>query len=62
MIFIRVLTNYENAKERNMQGQDKVIMAISSALLGLLPTIFNEKLLGMIQVPNVLFKALIILR
>lgn len=57
---IRVLTNYENAKERNMQGQDKVIMAISSALLGLLPTIFNEKSLGMTQVPNVLFKALII--
>lgn len=57
---IRVLTNYENAKERNMQGQDKVIMAISSALLGLLPTIFNKKLLETIQVPNVLLKALII--
>lgn len=57
---IRILMNYENAKERNMQGQDKVIMVISSALLGLLPTIFNEKLLATIQVPNVLFKALII--
>lgn len=56
----RLWTIYEDTKERNMQGQDKVIMAISSALLGLLPTIFNEKSLGMTQVPNVLFKALII--
>lgn len=58
----KVLKDYEDAKERNMQEQSKMIMAISSALFGLLPAVFDKELLDSIQVSYVhtLFKILIV--
>lgn len=49
----KVLKDYDDAKERNMQEQSKMIMAISSALFGLLPAVFDKELLDGIQVSYV---------
>lgn len=53
---IRVRTNYENAKERNMQSLDKIVVTISSALFGLLLAIADKNL----SIQTMLFKVLII--
>ena len=51
---------YENAREKNMQSLDKVVVAISSALFGLLLAIDSKTLLDKSQILSMLFKALIV--
>lgn len=50
---------YENAREKNMQSLDKVVVAISSALFGLLLAIDSKTLLDKSQISLMLFKVLI---
>ncbi len=57
---IRVLTNYENVKERNMQSLDKIVVTISSALFGLLLAIADKNLSLQSQMSSMLFKVLIV--
>ncbi|MGX3011962.1 hypothetical protein ACWIUD_10485 [Helicobacter sp. 23-1044] len=54
---VRVLNLYENAKERNMQEQSKIIMAISSALFGLLLAIVDKDFLS--KIPPISLKVVI---
>ena len=56
----KLWTAYEDAKERNMQSLDKVVVAISSALFGLLLAIFDKNLLDKSPILPILFKILII--
>ena len=55
---VRVLNLYENAKERNMQEQSKIIMAISSALFGLLLAIVDKDFLS--KIPPISLKVVIV--
>lgn len=47
-------------KQKNLDGQDRLIITISSALFGLLLAIFDKDLLDKSQISSCLFKILII--
>lgn len=56
--FIEFRNSCEDTKEKNNQSQDKMVVAISSALFGILLAIVDKKLLA--QIPHILFGALIV--